>query len=149
MATHQALPSLGFSRQEYCSGLPFPSPMHESEKWKMKVKSFSCVRLFATPWTAAHQAPLPMGFSRQEYLSGSRLPSPSQSLVDHKLVKYLGRMNCRNLTVRRRENPLWNGTGHWPTRIARYKLEAYGSLSQVPRAIPSAPSNWYKFMKIS
>ena len=26
--------SLGFSRQEYRSGLPFPSPMHESEKWK-------------------------------------------------------------------------------------------------------------------
>ena len=26
--------SLGFSRQEYWSGLPFPSPMHESEKWK-------------------------------------------------------------------------------------------------------------------
>ena len=25
-------PSLGFSRQEHCSGLPFPSPMHESEK---------------------------------------------------------------------------------------------------------------------
>ena len=25
-------PSLGFSRQEYWSGLPFPSPMHESEK---------------------------------------------------------------------------------------------------------------------
>ena len=32
MAAHQAPPSLGFSRQEYCSGLPFPSPMHESEK---------------------------------------------------------------------------------------------------------------------
>ena len=29
-----ALPSLGFSRQEHRSGLPFPSPMHESEKWK-------------------------------------------------------------------------------------------------------------------
>ena len=28
---HQASPSLGFSRQEYWSGLPFPSPMHESE----------------------------------------------------------------------------------------------------------------------
>ena len=27
-------PSLGFSRQEYWSGLPFPSPMQESEKWK-------------------------------------------------------------------------------------------------------------------
>ena len=29
--THQAPPSLGFSRQEHWSGLPFPSPMHESE----------------------------------------------------------------------------------------------------------------------
>ena len=31
-AAHQALPSLGFSRQEHWSGLPFPSPVHESEK---------------------------------------------------------------------------------------------------------------------
>ena len=29
--SHQAPPSLGFSRQERWSGLPFPSPMHESE----------------------------------------------------------------------------------------------------------------------
>ena len=28
-AAHQAPPSLGFSRQGYWSGLPFPSPMHE------------------------------------------------------------------------------------------------------------------------
>ena len=34
MATDQAPPSLGFSRQEHWSGLPFSSPMHESEKWK-------------------------------------------------------------------------------------------------------------------
>ena len=31
-AAHQAPPSLGFSNQEHWSGLPFPSPMHESEK---------------------------------------------------------------------------------------------------------------------
>ena len=31
MAAHS---SLWFSRQEHWSGLPFPSPMHESEKWK-------------------------------------------------------------------------------------------------------------------
>ena len=31
-AAHQALPSLGFSIQEHWSGLPFPSPVHESEK---------------------------------------------------------------------------------------------------------------------
>ena len=30
----QALPSLGFSRQEHWSGSPFPSPMHESKKGK-------------------------------------------------------------------------------------------------------------------
>ena len=33
-AAHQAPPSLGFSRQEHWSELPFPSPMHGSEKWK-------------------------------------------------------------------------------------------------------------------
>ena len=32
MTAHQAPPSLGFPRQEHWSGLPFPSPMHESEK---------------------------------------------------------------------------------------------------------------------
>ena len=32
MTAHQATPSLGFSRQEHWSGLPFPSPMHESEE---------------------------------------------------------------------------------------------------------------------
>ena len=31
-AAHQAPLSLGFSRHEHWSGLPFPSPMHESEK---------------------------------------------------------------------------------------------------------------------
>ena len=34
MAALQAPPSLQFFRQEHWIGLPFPSPMHESEKWK-------------------------------------------------------------------------------------------------------------------
>ena len=33
-AAHQAPPSLGFSRQEHWSGLPFSFPVHESEKSK-------------------------------------------------------------------------------------------------------------------
>ena len=43
MASHQALPSLGFSRKEQWSGLPFPSPMHESEnsKWSHSAVSYS------------------------------------------------------------------------------------------------------------
>ena len=45
-------------------------------KWKMKAKSFSCVRLLVTPRTAAYQAPLSMGFSKQEYWSRVPLPSP-------------------------------------------------------------------------
>ena len=37
---------------------------------------FSCVQLFATPWTVACQAPLSMEFLRQEYWSGLPCPSP-------------------------------------------------------------------------
>ena len=48
-------------------------------KWKVRVKSLSCVWLLATPWTAAYQAPPSMGFSRQEYWSGLPLPSPSSN----------------------------------------------------------------------
>ena len=47
-----------------------------TEALKVKVKSLSCVQLFATPWTVAHQAPPSMGFSRQEYWSGLLFPSP-------------------------------------------------------------------------
>ena len=46
MAAHQASPSLGFSRQEHWSGLPFPSPMHEREKWKWSCSVVSKVYLY-------------------------------------------------------------------------------------------------------
>ena len=44
-AAHQAPSSLGFSRQEHWNGLPFPSPMHESEKWK-----WSCLVMSDSSW---------------------------------------------------------------------------------------------------
>ena len=50
-----------------------------ASKWKVKVKSLSCVRVCATPWTAAYQAPPSMGFFRQECWSGVPLPSPDPS----------------------------------------------------------------------
>ena len=56
-AAHQALPSLGFSRQDHGSGLPFPSPMRKSESEVAQL----CLTLLI-PWTAAYQAPLFMGF---------------------------------------------------------------------------------------
>ena len=45
-AAHQAPQSLGFSRQEHWSGLPFPSPMHENEKWKQ-----SCSVVSDSSWS--------------------------------------------------------------------------------------------------
>ena len=69
-------------------------------KWKVKVKSLSCVRLLVTPRIAAYQAPPSMGFSRQKYWSGVPLPSPSTlskirlfmiqfSLRERDIFKYL------------------------------------------------------------
>ena len=63
-----------------------------ASKWKVKVKSLSCVRLFTTPWTSAHQAPPSMGFSRQEY--GRRVPLPSPDppprvmQIETKIIKW-------------------------------------------------------------
>ena len=42
-------------------------------KWKVKVKSFSPVRLLATPWTAAYQAPPSMGFFQARVLEWSAI----------------------------------------------------------------------------
>ena len=53
MASYQAPLSLGFSRQNYWNGLPFPSPMHPC-----MLSRFSHVWLFATPWTAGCQVSL-------------------------------------------------------------------------------------------
>ena len=54
-------------------------------KWKVKVKSLSCVRLLVTSWTAAYQAPPSMGFSRQEYWNGLPLPGLP---VHHQLLEF-------------------------------------------------------------
>ena len=61
---------------------------------------FSCVRLCATPWTAAYQASPSMGFSRQEHCAHSPSkktyskytppPSPTLPSSPHR-VPYLGR----------------------------------------------------------
>ena len=82
-AVHQAPPSLGFSRQEHWSGLPFPSPMHESEKWKW---SHSVVSDSGTLWTAAYQAPPSMGFSMARLLEwGAIAFFPVIPLIQYKI----------------------------------------------------------------
>ena len=57
MAAHQAPPSLGFSRQEHWSGLPFPSPTHESENKSEVARScptLSDPRDCSPPGSSAH-----------------------------------------------------------------------------------------------
>ena len=84
MAAHQAPLSLGFSRQEHWSGLPFPSPMHEGEKWKW---SRSVVSDSLRPYGLQPTRLLPsMGFSRQEYWNGLLLPSPNRLQVSLKIL---------------------------------------------------------------
>ena len=79
MAAHLAPPSLGFSRQEHWSGLPFPSPMCENEVAQ------SCLTLH-DPMGCSPLAPL----SRQEYWSGVSRPSPNRpewlAIIQAKLV---------------------------------------------------------------
>ena len=62
----QAPLSMGFSRQEYWSRLPFPSPVTKYEV--SEVYSLSCVGFFVTPWTVAYQAPPSMGFFQARVL---------------------------------------------------------------------------------
>ena len=78
------LPSQGFFRQEHWSGLPFPSPVHESEKWKW---SHTVVSESSRPCGPHGPPPQSMGFPRQEYWNG--LPLPSRELTHIYPIKSL------------------------------------------------------------
>ena len=69
-AAHQAPPSLGFSRQEHCSGLPFPSPMHESKKWKWSRSVVSNPMDCSPPGSSIHE------IFQARVLEWGALPSP-------------------------------------------------------------------------
>ena len=91
---YQAPPSMAFSRHEYWSGLPFPSPgdlpdpaikprspvleadtLTSETPGKTGSVTKSCPNL-ATLWTEEPDRLQSMGFSKQEYWSGLPFPSP-------------------------------------------------------------------------
>ena len=102
---YQAPLSMGFSRQGYLSGLPFPSPgdlpdpgiqpglstspsltggfFTPSDIWDCQsVQSLSCIRLSATPWTAARQASPSITNSQSlPKLISNKLVMPSNHLI--------------------------------------------------------------------
>ena len=49
-AAHQAPPSMGFSRQEYWSGVPLPSPFGMAELGKSADPLFMCSLLTFLTW---------------------------------------------------------------------------------------------------
>ena len=99
--TYQAPPPMGFSRQEYWSGSPLPSPSYLAKASQLRVQTpflwgqhelfhfqfssvqlLSPVQLIATPWTITHQASLSITNSQILLkLMSIRLVMPSNHLV--------------------------------------------------------------------
>ena len=111
MAAHQAPPSPGFSRQEHWSGLPFPSPMHESEKWKGSRSAVS-------------DSSQPHGLQATRLLCPWDFPGKSTGVGCHCLLRIQCIIPCKDNFLR-----LW-----WffsPTSFIHYynKLSLYSSLN--------------------
>ena len=77
---HQVPPSLGFSRQEHWSGLPSPSPMHESKKWK-----WSCSVVSDSSW--------PHGLQPTRLLRPWAFPGKSTGVGHYCLVQHIRYMD--------------------------------------------------------
>ena len=108
---HQAPPSPGFSRQEHWSGLPFPSPMHESEKWKGSRSAVS-------------DSSQPHGLQATRLLCPWDFPGKSTGVGCHCLLRIQCIIPCKDNFLR-----LW-----WffsPTSFIHYynKLSLYSSLN--------------------
>ena len=86
MAAHQASPSLGFSRQKHWSGLPFPSPMHESEKWKWS-------RLVVSESLRPH------GLQPTRLLHPWDFPGKSTGVGCHCLLQFILNLRKNNINV--------------------------------------------------
>ena len=82
MAAYQAPQSLGFSRQEDWSGLPSPSPIHESQKWK-----WSC--------SVVCDSPRPHGLQPTRLLHPWDFPGKSTGVGCHCLLQELSLLDFK------------------------------------------------------
>ena len=81
-AAQQAPLSLGFSTQEHWSVLPFPSPMHESDKWKWSRSVMS----------GSQQ---PHGLQPTRLLHPWDVPGKSTGVGCHCLLRVSGSRGCK------------------------------------------------------
>ena len=100
----------GILHAKHWTGLPFPSPMNEGEKWKWSRSVMS------DPQRPHGLQPTrllrPWAFSGQEYWSGVPLPSPIPSHTESQIVKTspqsLGKKKClRGQTLGNRMRQGW------------------------------------------
>ena len=68
-------------------------------KWKVKVKSLSCVQLLATPWTAAHQAPPSMGFFQARVLEWGAIAFSTSYIHIHIHIYSVLEAFCRTIEL--------------------------------------------------
>ena len=85
---------------------------------KVKVKSLSCIQLFATPWTIAYQASPSMGFFREEYQSGLPFPSLGIFLTQRSNP---GLLHCRQMLYPLSHQGSPYGCENWTTKKAEHQ----------------------------
>ena len=105
----------------------YPVINHNGEGYKKDIllllfSCFSCVPLFATPWTGACQAPLSMEFSRQEYWSGLPFPPPGD-LTQGSNLWLLHLLHCREILYR------WAWKGYTDERLLLNHTKTPGFLA--------------------
>ena len=130
MAAHQAPLSLGFSRQEHWSGLPFPSPMHESEVAQL-CPTLSNLMDCNLPGSSVHGIFQAIGlewvaiaFSNLDSILKSRfITLPTKVCLVQAMVFPVVMYGCENWTIRKAECQ----------RIDAFELWCWRRLLRVPR----------------
>ena len=104
MAAHQASPSLGFSRQEHWNGLPFPSPVHESEKWKW---SRSVVSDSRDPMDCSSPGSSVHGILQARVLEWGAIG------INKDIIQICGGIGSHSISLLVITSSLWRPTGKW------------------------------------
>ena len=106
-AAHQAPPSMGFSRQEYWSGVPLPSPCQELEDafsmwFTHMVESSAGLTTSEDSWASSHGC---LGYSTAWQLGSRREKAEAVSLVKVR--------SCTGMTSLCPDSREWRNTAHF------------------------------------
>ena len=88
-------------------------------KWKVKVKSLSCVWLLATPWTAAYQAPPSAGFVSRILLKPQLLKLANDNFLRREIKTYMSDVDIICVYDKNKHIVLWQ----WISKIQKIHLE--------------------------